>query len=91
MKLKHDARETAAAYAREAIAKGRTAWVYQMPPEGASSTSGPIASWSDRIEAIEAEGWVLDQFSAVMVRAAPVNSTHSAICVFRRAPVGAAT
>lgn len=67
--------------ARRAVAEGRSVFIAQF--RGAMShspaLSRPIAGIAEMIEAVEAEGWRVDQFTSV-----PYKDNMTVTCLFRR-------
>lgn len=66
------------AEAARAARRGRT--VFAAMFNAPFTASGSVAGWAEQIEAVEAEGWMLSDFSAVL----DDTGRPRAYCVFRR-------
>lgn len=67
--------------ARKAVEAGRRVFAAKLNfPATKPDFSGEIVDWSEMIEAIESEGWVLSNFAG----ASDTKGRPEALCLFRR-------
>ncbi|MER7916276.1 MULTISPECIES: hypothetical protein [unclassified Streptomyces] len=70
--------------ARKAVAEGRTVLVYKfIEANKTSTTTAPMAGIGEQIEAVEAEGWRLDQMAAAESKTLS-GERIGLVCLFRR-------
>jgi len=69
--------------ARRAVAEGHSVFVAQFrgAVSHSPSLSRPIQGIAEMIEAVEGEGWRVDQFTSV-----PYKDNMTVTCLFRRVP-----
>lgn len=73
--------DSMAEHAARAIQEGRSVFIGQFrgSVSHTAELSRPISGVAEMIEAVEAQGWQVDQFTSV-----PYNDNMTVVCMFRR-------